>query len=143
MRKAARGLGRFNIAFDAVVTSPALRARQTAEIVAAALGLESVLEEMSELAPESSVESLLFNLTRFQNHSNLLLVGHEPLLSDLAAFLLDFEPRIETRRRIEKRRHVPHRDRRIAAHRARHVALADDTETTTPIRDATRQMMAR
>jgi phosphohistidine phosphatase len=88
MRKAARGLGRFNIAFDAVVTSPALRARQTAEIVAAALGLESVLEEMSELAPEGSVESLLFNLTRFQNHSDLLLVGHEPLLGDLATFLL-------------------------------------------------------
>jgi len=64
MRKAARGLCRFNIPFDAIVTSPALRARQTAEIVAAALGLESVLEEMSELAPEGSVESLLFNLTR-------------------------------------------------------------------------------
>jgi phosphohistidine phosphatase len=65
-----------------------LRARQTAEIVAAVLGLESVLEEMSELAPEGSVESLLFNLSRFQNHSDLLLVGHEPLLGDLATFLL-------------------------------------------------------
>jgi phosphohistidine phosphatase len=43
---------------------------------------------MSDLAPECSVESLLLNLSRFQNHSHLLLVGHEPLLSDLAAFLL-------------------------------------------------------
>ncbi len=88
MRKAARGLSRLNIAFDAVVTSPALRARQTADIVATVLGLEAVLEEMPELAPEGSVESLLFNLTRFQSHSNLLLVGHEPLLGDLATFLL-------------------------------------------------------
>jgi phosphohistidine phosphatase len=88
MRKGARGLRRLNIPFDAVVTSPALRARQTADIVAAALGLESVLEEMSDLGPESSVESLLFNLTRLQNHFHLLLVGHEPLLSDLANFLL-------------------------------------------------------
>ena len=30
----------------------------------------------------------MFNLMRFQNQSNLLLVGHEPLLGDLAAFLL-------------------------------------------------------
>jgi phosphohistidine phosphatase len=88
MRREARGLRRFNIPFDAVVTSPLLRARQTADVVAAALGLESSLEELPDLAPETSVDSLLFNLTHFKNHSHLLLVGHEPQLSDLAAFLL-------------------------------------------------------
>jgi phosphohistidine phosphatase len=88
MRKAAKGLRRMGIAFDAILTSPLLRARQTAEIVAEALGLESQLQEISGLAPESSVENLLFGLKRFQNREHLLLVGHQPLLGATAAFLL-------------------------------------------------------
>ena len=88
MRKAAKGLGRLGVSFDAVLTSPLLRARQTAEIVTSALGIESRLEEISGLAPESTVEHLLFGLTRYQDREHLLLVGHEPLLSSTAAQLL-------------------------------------------------------
>ena len=87
-RRAARGLARLNIAFSSVLTSPVLRARQTAEIVAQYLGLEAKLEEISGLAPESSVEHLMLGLTRFHDQENVLLVGHEPLLSDTASFLL-------------------------------------------------------
>jgi phosphohistidine phosphatase len=88
MRKAAKGLRRLGIAFDGILTSPLVRARQTAEIVADVLGLKSQLQEISGLAPESSVENLLFGLTRFQNREHLLLVGHQPLLGETAAFLL-------------------------------------------------------
>src|ERR1043166_1097444 len=88
MRKAAKGLRRLGIGFDAILTSPLIRARQTADIIAAALGLESELHEISGLAPESSVDNLLFGLTRFQNREHLLLVGHQPLLGDAAAYLL-------------------------------------------------------
>ena len=88
MRRAARGLRRLNIPFDGILTSPVLRARQTAEIVAAALGMEAQLEEISGLAPESTVEHLLFGLTRYQDRQHLLLVGHEPLLSRTIVFLL-------------------------------------------------------
>jgi phosphohistidine phosphatase len=88
MRKAAKGLRRLDIPFDGLLTSPVVRARQTAEIVAQALRLENHLEELSVLAPESSVDQLLFGLTRFQNRAHLLLVGHEPLLSATASFLV-------------------------------------------------------
>lgn len=88
MRKAARGMLRLEVPFDAVLTSPLLRARQTAEIVVATLGIEALLEEISELAPESSVEHLVFGLTRYQDRKHLLLVGHEPLLSETAASFL-------------------------------------------------------
>ena len=88
MRKAAKGLRRLEIPFDGILTSPLVRARQTAEIVAEALGLESQLQEISGLAPESSVENLLLGLTRFQNREHLILVGHQPLLGETAAFLL-------------------------------------------------------
>ena len=88
-RRAARGLRRLGIRFDAILTSPLRRARQTADVVAATLGLESQVEEISGLAPESSVEHLLFGLTRYQDREDLLLVGHQPLLGQTLAGLLD------------------------------------------------------
>lgn len=86
MRRAAKGLKRLGISFDALLTSPLVRARQTSEIVADSLGLESRLEEIPELAPDSSVERLIASLNRFHDRENLLLVGHNPLISDAFAF---------------------------------------------------------
>ena len=88
LRRSARGMRFLGIPFDAVLTSPVLRARQSAEIVAATLGIESSLEEISGLAPEGTVEQLLFGLTRYQERQHLLLVGHQPLLGAAIGFLL-------------------------------------------------------
>ena len=51
MRKAARGLARLGVAFDVVLTSPLVRARQTAEIVAAASTPRPPLVNVDSLAP--------------------------------------------------------------------------------------------
>ena len=88
LRRATRGLRRLEIPFDSLLTSPATRARQTADILAEHLDLERKLEEISGLAPENSVDNLMFGLTRFRSCEHLLLVGHEPLLSHTAVFLL-------------------------------------------------------
>lgn len=88
MRQAARGLRRLGVSFDTVLTSPFVRARQTAEIVAESLGLEDRLEEISELTTESSVDQLISGLVRFQDKKHLLLVGHNPLLGNAASFLI-------------------------------------------------------
>jgi phosphohistidine phosphatase len=88
MRRAARGLRRLGISFDVLLTSPLVRAHQTAEIVADTLGLEAQLEEIPELAPQSSVDHLISRLTRFQDKEHILLVGHNPLLSHAASFLI-------------------------------------------------------
>jgi phosphohistidine phosphatase len=87
-RKVAKGVRRLEIPFDGLLTSPLLRARQTAEIVASTLGMKEHLEEISGLAPESTVEHLIFGLTRYQDRKHLLLVGHEPLLSNTLSYLL-------------------------------------------------------
>ena len=89
MRRAACGLRRLGIEFDVILTSPLQRARQTADIVAAMLGMESRLEEISGLAPESSVDHLLFGLTRYKDRNHLLLVGHQPLLGQTLASWID------------------------------------------------------
>ena len=57
MRKAARGLRRLNIPFDAIVTSPFTRARQTADIVAAALGLQPLLKRCPTWRPKAPLRA--------------------------------------------------------------------------------------
>lgn len=93
---------RLGITFDSVLTSPLLRARQTAEIVARILGTEDRFEEISELAPESTVEHLVLGLTRYQERKHILLVGHEPLLSSFAVSLLGGQRAINLRLEFKK-----------------------------------------
>lgn len=91
MRQAAQGLRMLKIPFDAILTSPAVRARQTADIVAAELELKSDLKELIDLGPESTVDHLILGLSRLQDYEHILLVGHEPLLTQTVAFLLTGE----------------------------------------------------
>lgn len=91
VRQAANGLRVLGVSLDAILTSPVLRARQTAEIVAAKLKLESALQELMDLRPESTVDHLLFGLSRLAAQQNLLIIGHEPLLTQTVARLLTGE----------------------------------------------------
>ena len=88
MRKAAKGIHRLGISFDALLASPLARARQTADLVAGAMDNAAEVEELSSLAPESSLEQLIVDLQRYQDRGDLLLVGHEPSLSNFLSHLL-------------------------------------------------------
>jgi phosphohistidine phosphatase len=87
-RQAAEGLKTLDVAFDAVFTSPWVRARQTADIGAAVWGLQHKLEEMPELAGDRRVEDVLGALAKRSALEHVVLVGHNPLLGELAAYLL-------------------------------------------------------
>src|SRR5918995_3719570 len=66
-RKAARGIDRLGIPFDTILSSPLVRARQTADIVAAVLHKESYIEEIPELAPQRLPEQLTSALKNFND----------------------------------------------------------------------------
>lgn len=87
-RRQAQQLGQFlaDRAFvpDAIVSSPKLRARQTAEIVADALGLAIAVDE--RLAGALDIDTLVA-LTESVGGTNVVLVGHDPDFSDLGASL--------------------------------------------------------
>jgi phosphohistidine phosphatase len=88
MHKAAKGLVTLSLSFDRILASPLERARQTAKIVAQALQLEDRVEEIEQLCPERSVQDLMSALISYSSEKNILLVGHEPLLSRTVSFLL-------------------------------------------------------
>ena len=75
--------------FDAVVSSPLLRARQTAQIVTEALELRRKLILTDHLAPEGSPQLLIEQINSLGPRAkNVLLVGHEHYLSKLLALLI-------------------------------------------------------
>ena len=69
-----------------VLSSPALRAMQTAEPVAGALGVECV--PCSWARPGMSAGDALYELPAYASFQEVLLVGHQPDLGMLAARLI-------------------------------------------------------
>ncbi len=87
MRRAARGLRRLGTTVDVVLTSPFVRARHTAEIVAAGFTERPPLVAVDSLAPDGSFQSLLTDLEKQAKRARIALVGHEPDLGEIAARL--------------------------------------------------------
>lgn len=70
-----------------VWVSPLLRAQQTWQIVQQALPIQAPVRTESALVPEADPALLLALLT--EQHEDVLLVGHNPLLSDLLSLLVE------------------------------------------------------
>lgn len=77
---------------SAIVTSPATRARQTAQILAGRLlqGTEATVEERIYNASHRTLTELVQS---FNYPGPTVLVGHNPGLEELANYLLDAPPR--------------------------------------------------
>ena len=77
-----------DLSFDLILSSPFLRARQTAEIVAEALKARKRLDYSDSLMPGGSTQKLVEYFDRLQpSPDSVLLVGHEPYLSGLVSLL--------------------------------------------------------
>jgi phosphohistidine phosphatase len=87
--KIAHSLGKLNLTFDLILTSPYLRARQTAEVVADELNIKEKLVVTSvNLAPPGLADQLVEEINTHEAVENLLIVGHAPCLSQLAGLLV-------------------------------------------------------
>jgi phosphohistidine phosphatase len=90
-RSAAKGLRKLAEAPDLVLTSPYLRARQTAALLHEhARWPEPVAHDA--LGAEQSAAGMLAVLEAQQQRAAVALVGHEPTLSELASGLLCGDP---------------------------------------------------
>jgi phosphohistidine phosphatase len=87
MRQIGRGLRRLGLEPDRILSSPLPRAWETAEIVADALGISDRLEASEMLRADRDAASIRdWLLTR--KEPRLMIVGHNPSLSDLLALLV-------------------------------------------------------
>ena len=89
IKKLAKSLKKLEVSFDRVLTSPLLRAKETAEIVNAACCDIKKVKVTDLLLPDSSSTHLIkFLNQKFKAANEVAIVGHEPFLSLFASFCL-------------------------------------------------------
>ncbi len=100
MKKTVQGMRQLEIALDHIVSSPYVRAKQTAEIVAKGLGFHQEIKTSDALTPNADFKSFLKLLKAFGADQKILLVGHRPSIGEFVSLLtvgqssetIDFKP---------------------------------------------------
>jgi phosphohistidine phosphatase len=87
MKKIVKGLAQFGTEFDAILSSPYVRARDTAKIFAKEFNMKDGLAFSDNLIPPGNFENLINEIHEKYDVNNLALVGHEPMLSSLISWL--------------------------------------------------------
>ncbi len=88
MQEIGEGLNRAGFDLDWIVSSPLVRAVETAKIVGESLSTKPPMDVCDAMRPGGSPEELLAFLAKRPNRKRVLVVGHEPDLSELAARLI-------------------------------------------------------
>jgi phosphohistidine phosphatase len=93
MNRIARGMLALDLQFDLILSSPYIRARQTADIVAEEFNIRDKLRFTENLIPGAEGEQVILEINkRYRKNENILVVGHEPMLSSLIAILISGDP---------------------------------------------------
>jgi phosphohistidine phosphatase len=82
------GLTWLDVSLDEIFTSPLVRAKQTADLLAAGIAGKPAVKLLGALAPGQSPDEVMAQLARVARRRRIALVGHEPGLGELAAHLL-------------------------------------------------------
>jgi phosphohistidine phosphatase len=94
MRQIAQGLKELEVQIDLILSSPYLRATQTARILANKFELNKKKVILTEhLTPAGYPDQLVNEINEnFAEVANIALVGHEPALSSLVSMLVSGDP---------------------------------------------------
>lgn len=87
-----RGLHKVEPRPNILLSSPLVRARQTAEIAKEELALDAKMELTDDLSPEAAPDRLLARLAKFEQDSVILCVGHEPHISTTVSVMTARKP---------------------------------------------------
>ena len=78
---------KLDLSFEVILSSPYIRARQTAEIVADAFDARKRIEFTEALTPSGNPRKLIEVINQLFSQ-DILLVGHEPFLSEFISSLI-------------------------------------------------------
>jgi phosphohistidine phosphatase len=96
LRRAGKALVSLEVAFDVMLTSPFVRARQTAEALASSFREPPLIVNAPSLAPGGTHNAIFEELGKqSQRRKKIAIVGHEPGIGELAARLLGLRKAIE------------------------------------------------
>jgi phosphohistidine phosphatase len=98
LRKQTKGLNALGVGFDLIITSPLVRARQTADTLALGLQVKPAVVSSDSLAPAGTPASVIQDIVKHQRKARIALVGHEPNLGELAARLIGARTPLEFRK---------------------------------------------
>jgi len=88
MRQIARGLRVLGVDFDLILSSPYVRAKETAEILAEVSKTKADVVFSENLIPMGDPDLLLSEMNEKYSANSVALVGHEPHLSALISLLV-------------------------------------------------------
>jgi phosphohistidine phosphatase len=107
LKLSAKGIGVVIGSVDLILTSPLIRAADTASVAAKAMRYKHKILNCEELLPDRPVNDILQYLRKLKQDAKVLLVGHEPVLSLTASALLgSATPIIELKKGAVCRIHV-------------------------------------
>lgn len=95
LRKEARGLVALGVTIDQIITSPLVRTRQTADVLAEILKNKPPIALSDALAPAGTPAAVIQEIGRHARKTRIALVGHEPNLGELAAQLIGAKAPLE------------------------------------------------
>jgi len=87
-KEAVKGLRKIGVEVDEIFTSPLVRAKQTAVLLASGLAGKPPVKVLDVLSPGHAPSSVMAQLARAARRRRIALVGHEPDLGELAAHLI-------------------------------------------------------
>jgi phosphohistidine phosphatase len=87
-RKVVDGLVELGVDADVILSSPFVRARETADILSSGLRGHPAVVETTSLVPGATYEDLLAELRRHARANAVVLVGHDPTIGEIAARLV-------------------------------------------------------
>jgi phosphohistidine phosphatase len=95
MRQIAKALRNLGVEFDLILSSPYVRARETAEILADVFKMKKKLDFSDNLIPLGNPELLITEVNEKYSVNSLAVVGHEPHLSTLVGLLVAENAKID------------------------------------------------
>jgi phosphohistidine phosphatase len=87
MKKIVKGIHQLDLELDVILCSPYVRARDTAKILAKEFKAEDKIAFSDNLIPPGNFEKLVSEIHEKYDVNNLVLIGHEPMLSSLISWL--------------------------------------------------------
>jgi phosphohistidine phosphatase len=88
MRQIAKGLYALGVDFDLILSSPYVRAKETAEILADVFKTKADIAFSENLIPMGDPDLLISEINEKYSVNSIALVGHEPHLTTLISLLV-------------------------------------------------------